>query len=562
MNRLVRGSVILAAAAVAWACGGLDTDGIDATAELVADPSVVFVNNRDSQAVFVEALNSLGQQLEGNFTVSNVGAGITVNLDTTFAPRPDVENLPTRVRYFVKASSITSFVSSSFTVTANGESVVVPVKITPDTLAGAVLDNAAPVIGDTIQLTAPAGIRFTPTTAITTPGDTSRRLANVGISADSSVLFILPGPDINAQALRLTGVQVQFHPGVNFNVNTDAVVTTPSLPAPLPTVTASNNNPAVGDTVSLTAPAPFGFTANSRVTLTGTGTGNAFVDVSADHSTLRFIVGPNSNGIATISNVALGGQASLGVMNLTTTAPIVSPPPPPFAATYNTASPTAGQQLVLTAPGGYRLLPTATATIGGKAVIRDSVSADSTKLYFVPQPGTSGAPSVTNAVLDFLLTVPLTVSATTPVNVGAVTSMTGTNSVGTAPTFALAASGSSVVLVDSGAFAGTSLAGFGANFPTRYYKVVVATDITINIRANWNNNDDLGVYIFDAGSCGAGPCDVGDIVDAADNAGGGAAGHPEIQNDIDLPAGTYYFGVVEFNTTAGPPFFHIRFTTQ
>jgi hypothetical protein len=384
----------------------------------------------------------------------------------------------------------------------------------------------------------------------------------VGISADSSVLFILPGPSIMSQALRLTNVQVQFHPGVNFAVNTDAVITTPPLPSPLPTVAASNNNPAVGDTVSLTAPAPFGFTANSRVTLTGTGTGNAFVDVSADHSTLRFIVGPNSNGTATISNVALGGVAALGLMPLTTTAPIVSPPPPPFAATYNTATPTAGQQLVLTAPSGYRLLPTSTATIAGKTVIKDSVSADSTKLYFVPQPGTSGAPTVTNAVLSFLRTVPLTVSATNAVTVGAVTSMTGTASAGTAPTFALAASGGFVVLTDSGAFAGTSLAGFGANFPTRYYKVVVGSDITVNLRVNWNNNDDLGVYIFDAGSCGAGPCDVGDIVDAADNLGGGSGGHPEIQNDIDLPAGTYYFAVVEFNTTTGPPFFQERVTTQ
>jgi hypothetical protein len=103
MNRLVRGAVMLAAAAVSWACGGLDTDGIDTTATLVADPGVVYVSNTDSQAVFVEAHNDLGQQLEGDFTVTHVGPGLNVNYDTTFAPRPGVENLPTRVRYFVRA---------------------------------------------------------------------------------------------------------------------------------------------------------------------------------------------------------------------------------------------------------------------------------------------------------------------------------------------------------------------------------------------------------------------------------------------------------------------------
>ena len=401
MNRLVRGSVILAAAVVSWACGGLDTDGIDATAELVADPSVVYVSNRDSQAVFVEALNSLGQQLEGNFTLSNVGAGISVNLDTTFAPRPGVDNLPTRVRYFVKASSITSFVNSSFTVTANGESLVVPVRITPDTLSSAVLSNASPAIGDTVQLTAPAGIRFTPTTAITTPGDTSRRLANVGISADSTVLFILPGPDIIAQALRLTNVQVQFHPGVNFAVNTDAVLTTPSLPVPQPTITTvSSSTPALLDTVTISAPAPFGFTANSRVTTAGGP--NQFVDVSADHTTMRIVVGAGITGLTSINNIALGGQASLGVLTMLGAVPFTSPalPAPLPTVTVSNAAPALGDTITVTAPAGFGFQSTSRVTLGGGAPnLFVDVSPNGQTLRFIIGPNSTGTFTVNNAKL-------------------------------------------------------------------------------------------------------------------------------------------------------------------
>jgi hypothetical protein len=197
MNRLVRGSVILAAVALVGACGGLDTDGIDETVELVADPGVVFVNNTDSQAVFVEALNDLGQQLAGDFTVTNVGPGLNVNYDTAYAPRPGVDDLPVRVRYFVRGTNTATFVSSSFTVSANGQSVTIPVNITPANLP-AVFSNLTPAPNDTITMTAPAPLKFTPASTITFGGT---QLAVVtGISADSSVLSFVPVPGSNGVA--------------------------------------------------------------------------------------------------------------------------------------------------------------------------------------------------------------------------------------------------------------------------------------------------------------------------------------------------------------------------
>jgi len=254
------------------------------------------------------------------------------------------------------------------------------------------------------------GVRFTSATTITTPADTTRRLANVGISADSTVLFVLPGPDITNQALTLGNVQVTFLPGENFTVPIDVSITTGPLPSPLPTVSGvSSAAPALLDTVSITAPLPFGFTANSRVTLTCTGGGcvaapTGFVDVSADHSTLRFVIGggTGTGGIFTVSNVALGGQASLGVMTLSSTAILTAPSLPsplPLVAVSNTA-PALGDTVTLTAPALFGFTSASRVTLGGGAPnIFVDVSTDGTTLRFVIGPNSTGPLTVNNVKL-------------------------------------------------------------------------------------------------------------------------------------------------------------------
>lgn len=244
MNRLVRGSVILAAVAMVGACGGLDTDGIDQTVQLVADPTVIFVNNTDSQAVFVEALNSLGQQLEGNFTLSNVGAGLTVTLDTAFAPRPGVDNLPTRVRYFVRGTTPSSFVSSTFTVTANGQSITIPVNITPANLP-AVFSNLTPAPNDTITLTAPSPLKFTPGSTVTFG---TLAAVVVGLSADSSVISVVPVPGSTGAAV-VTGLTLPYLSSAQ-NLTTTDQVNVPQISGTADFNTAPTIPiPATGETV-------------------------------------------------------------------------------------------------------------------------------------------------------------------------------------------------------------------------------------------------------------------------------------------------------------------------
>ena len=121
MNRVMRGSVVLAMAIGMWSCSGDPTSSLRGSAvKLVATPAVLFVAQNDSTAVLVEAVDAQGNRLVENLSVGTVGAGISVaeNLlynrefqNDTLLVRPPQ---PTRVQYFVKALTT---VSASFTVT-------------------------------------------------------------------------------------------------------------------------------------------------------------------------------------------------------------------------------------------------------------------------------------------------------------------------------------------------------------------------------------------------------------------------------------------------------------
>ena len=317
MNRLVRGSVILAAAAVSWACGGLDTDGIDQTARLVADPSVVFVSNTDSQAVFVEAQNELGQQLEGDFTVTDVGAGINVALDTAFAPRPGVDNLPTRVRYFVRASDPTSFVNTSFTVSANGQTITIPVRITPANLAIS-LSNTAPALGEAVTLTAPPNVLFTSASTVTVSSGVA---VVTGISADSTQLTLLFSPNITDQPLTVSNVAVTYLPGQLFSLPTTGLVTTPVLTQF--TSVFDDATPDVNQNVTLTA-AGFKFLPGNTFVFFGSDVQTA-LSFAADSSSVTFRAHkPGASGTISVQGIIISNLPQVPLLLDATTAVTVS----------------------------------------------------------------------------------------------------------------------------------------------------------------------------------------------------------------------------------------------
>ncbi len=249
MNRLVRGSVLFAVAVTLGACGGINPDGSDQTDHLVSDPSVVFVSNIDSQAVFVEALNSLGQQLEGDFAVT-AGNGLTAFIDPNYQPVTGREGNPTRARIFVKAENASSFVASSITVTANGESLVIPVSITPANLPGT-FSTATPNVGDTVTFTAQTPLQFAATSTVTFPGGLAAIVTDVAPDGSSISFLPVPGSTGNPTVTEVGtsylsgGVTVTATSGLTVQAATnytgsDSYATAPTIAAPS----------AVGETAS------------------------------------------------------------------------------------------------------------------------------------------------------------------------------------------------------------------------------------------------------------------------------------------------------------------------
>jgi hypothetical protein len=242
MNRLVRGSVLLAAAvSLLWACGGDPTaNNADKPVKLVAAPAVVFVANTDSVAVTVDVENALGQQLAGDFVLTTVGTGLTVTQDTLFSSTLTGQQLKTRVRYFVRATTPADFVASSFTVTSNGLSVTVPVDITPANLPGT-FSTAAPNIGDTVTLTAPAPLKFTPASTIAFG---SAVATVVGITADSSGLLFLAPPGAAGTAT-VGGLTLPYLSSAQTLVTTTPMATTTTICCTLPGTSAQGTAPTI-----------------------------------------------------------------------------------------------------------------------------------------------------------------------------------------------------------------------------------------------------------------------------------------------------------------------------
>lgn len=223
MKRSMCGLVLFAAAAGLWACNGDPTGNFRTGETVVADPSTVFVDQGASKFVTVEVVDSQGNQLSGNFAAQNVGAGITVEKDTTFLQTSTGTPISTSARFVVTGLTPTS---TSFDVVSGGASLTVPVKVVPTSFA-ATFSNAAPALNEPVTITLPAGFKFDATAA----GETDRGpLLVQSFSVDSTAIVVLVPPG-SVGPVTLSGVQVGFLPGVSLTgIPTDATVTADATP--------------------------------------------------------------------------------------------------------------------------------------------------------------------------------------------------------------------------------------------------------------------------------------------------------------------------------------------
>jgi hypothetical protein len=294
MKRWLRGSVVLATAIGMWSCSGDPTDSFrGGPSRIVATPASLFITEGQTEAVVVQAQDDQGDPIAVAFDTA-MGPGITVVVDSTFLPSNGAP-IQGQTRYLITANT---FLGTTFTVSTGDTSLVIPVRVLPTALPGT-FSNVAPALGDTLTLTAPAGVRFGAETGITFPGAQCEPFIT-GISADSTVLSFLPPPGADT-VMSITGLELTYALGA-FTADTIPTTTKVTTPSVTLTTNFSNVTPAVNEVVTVTSPGFF--FPPTTVLVQGVDTAT-ILDISADGLTMSFIPKPGADTIPTIAGLAL-----------------------------------------------------------------------------------------------------------------------------------------------------------------------------------------------------------------------------------------------------------------
>ena len=261
MNAVKRCLALIAATLVVGACGGDPTvDDAGTNLSIRATPGAVWVRNNSSATVTIEAVDPLGGPATGSWSVGPVVGPMTAVLDSNYQ-NTSAGALGLKSRFVV--TPITEG-EGNVTFTGTGGSVLVPVRIAPDTNAFAVaISDLTPTIGDTLTITAPAGTRFTALTTVNFyNGSLTRNLQQGAVpmitsidAPDSTVLHVIPPAGAEGQ-LRITGISNPSTPSLTVTARSAdaiAVVDTKTLTATY-SLGTSGIAPNTAMTITLTQP--------------------------------------------------------------------------------------------------------------------------------------------------------------------------------------------------------------------------------------------------------------------------------------------------------------------
>jgi hypothetical protein len=523
MQRLTRCMVLLGAvgalSAVSGCASGDPTDNNGTPTEIVSNPDVVFVDQGQTQPVVVSVVDEDGQALEADFTVDNIGAGITVTPDPDFQPVTGPFPLRRQARFFVQAVDLTA---TTFRVSALGLSKDVQVTSVPASLA-AVFSNATPALGDTITITAPAGTFFSQTSAISFG---VQDLVITDRAADGSVITFIPAPTIHGP-LTVTEVNVTSDPDLSFTLSTTETLITDSLvvvPA-----TFSNQTPALGETVTLTLPATLKVDplAAADLTIAAAALPPRDIVVAADSGSIAFVPAPNSDSVAVIPGV-FHFRLPMYPLILPTTLKVTTPVVTDLPSTLSSATPAVNVPVVLTSTNAsFTFVDPAVVGVGADfgAIVTGQTASTIT---FLPKPASAGIVSVESVdVAGFGLALPSTAGGITTGST--VPSLPGTDSPATAPALVLPAVGGTTGIYDSGPFA-ANIATIGP--ANRVYRIVAPGASSYTVTVDWDN----AATDVDLALCGEITCATPDF-------SGATADHPESTTYTFTGAGTNYLVV-------------------
>jgi len=289
MNRILRGAVVFAASALFVGCStepeqieGGDPDHI------VANPGQIFVELGDSTEVLVRLVDQQGTSLNEPVSFTPPGAGVVLSIDSLFRPvfGPEGELVAnpnnTELRVYVKG---TGLAASSFTITAGGLSLDVPVTVLPTQLEAA-FSNLTPEIGEVVTITAPEGFVFNTNSAVSLAAGGTPVV--VDVAADGTTLSFIPKPK-SSGAITVTNVTPTYAPALAvpleltsqitlgttspFSSDDPGAIPALAVPALNETVEFSDIQYADNQFMSLTTTAP-----NTTLDITVNWAGSADVD--------------------------------------------------------------------------------------------------------------------------------------------------------------------------------------------------------------------------------------------------------------------------------------------
>ena len=553
MNRFRSGMVPLFALLVLVGCNSEPTENLrDGPAELVASPTQLFIELGQTKAVEVGAVDAQGNPLDFNYEVTDAGTGITVRRDSSYLPI-FVDDTTLRApetgpqfRFIVEG---TAYTATSFTVSAGGLDIEIPVQVVPQQGFGGTFDNPTPALGDTITLTAAPGTAFTETAELRLPGVPDTIPLHPIIVArgenGSSLSFLAP-PNVNGPII-ITEVTSASAPDLVFSPATQTALQTPLIDTV--DVTYSAAAPALGDVVTVTIPEPLikvstPLDIQFDGTLQGPAGGAANVTPAPDSSSFTFEAPANAVGVGTVVNFVFPGGYEIalptrtGITSTTVFEPTVD-------ATFSNETPDAFETVTITAPAGFFFsADTLSVTIGGNAALVQAVAPDGSTADVLPFPGSTGVAEIAGVSPTGFPQFIYTMNTINSITVGQ--ALQGTESPETAPALTIPTAGNTVTITDGGGYAGDFL-----GFHARWYLIEIAAPTTLSFTLDWPSDEDLGLYIT------TDPLDAAGIVGVADASGEGPTGHPETSGPVVLAPGTYYAAVLNFSAT-NPAFFDIE----
>jgi hypothetical protein len=360
---------------LAAGCGSEPTDAFREGVNLRAEPSQVFLEVGATRTVQVFATDDQGNPLSFPYEVTQEGAGIDVRRDSTFQPiyvndsTLQVPESSARFQFIVEGGA---YGNTSFTVSAGGEDLVIPVQVAPLSALEATLSNANPALGETVTITAPAGTHFSATSIATLPGATQPFTASV--APDGSSMDIVLPPNLEGSLISITDVTSDAAPTLTFNPAISTPVTTPVVPN-FPGTT-SNLTPGANEAVTVTLTGATFDPATAAVqvgvdTFTVTNlAGNAITFIPTPQTIGQLIVSgvlldalpqiPLSLGAAETDTMTVGAAATIGGTDDPATAPTLITPAEGFSSVLfdlpdYTASLDHFYKLVVTEAGAYTI---------------------------------------------------------------------------------------------------------------------------------------------------------------------------------------------------------------